>query len=89
MNVISVENLPNQAFSSVNIYLDDDYILLSPETPMLPALKHRLNDWYYKEVRADGTPAFTEIISSGDAEGILMKKRRRRIGRGNRGHGIF
>ncbi len=74
MNEISIENLPNQAFCSENIYLDDDYILLSPETPMLPALKRRLFDWSYKGVRAEGTPTFTEIISSVAAEGMLLKK---------------
>lgn len=74
MNVISVENIPSQAFSSENIYLDDNYILLSPETPMLPALTRRLLDWYYKEIMAKGSPSFTEIISSGEAEGILLKK---------------
>lgn len=74
MNEISVESMPNQAFSSENLYLDDDYILISPETPVLPALKRRLYDWSFKAIQAEGSPEFTEIISSGDAEGILMKK---------------
>ncbi len=73
MNKISVDNMPNQAFCSENIYLGEDYILLSPETPMLPTLKRRLFDWHYKSVLAKGSPKFTEIISSGDAEGILLK----------------
>ncbi len=73
MNEISVDSMPNQAFCSENIYLDEDYILLSPETPMLPTLKRRLFDWNYKSVRAKGSPEFTEIISSGDAEGILLR----------------
>ena len=74
MNEISIENMPNQAYSSENIYLDDEYILLCPETPMLLSLKRRLAAWNYKSVLAHGTPEFTEIISSGDAEGILLKK---------------
>jgi len=66
--------MPNQAFSSEHLYLDDDYILICPETPVLPGLRRRLYDWSFKSVHAQGTPEFTEIISSGDAEGILLKK---------------
>ena len=74
MNEISVENIPNQAFCSENLYLDDGYILISPETPVLAGLRRRLYDWDYRMVLAEGDPNFTEIISSGDAEGILLKK---------------
>ncbi len=74
MNELSIENLPDQAFSSENIYLDDEYILLSPDTPMLPALKRRLAEWNFKSVMAEGHPEFTEIISSGAAVGMLLKK---------------
>ena len=74
MNEISVENIPNQAFSSESMYLDDGYILISPETPFLSSLRRRLYDWEFRAVMAEGSPEFTEIISSGDAEGILLKK---------------
>ena len=69
MNEISVENIPNQAFSSENMYLDDGYILISPETPFLSSLRRRLYDWEFRAVMAEGSPEFTEIISSGDVGG--------------------
>ncbi|MDC7225305.1 MAG: HD domain-containing protein [Spirochaetales bacterium] len=74
MNEISVENLPNQAFSSESLFLDDGYILISPDTPVLPGLKRRLYDWNFKIIKAEGNPEFTEIISSAETEGILLKK---------------
>ena len=74
MNEISIENLPDKAFCSENLYLDDEYILVCPDTPILPALKKRLAAWNYKKIYAGLEPEFTEIISSGSAEGILLNK---------------
>ncbi|MBI9109202.1 MAG: HD domain-containing protein [Spirochaetales bacterium] len=71
---ISVVNMPDQAFSSECIYLDNDYILLSPETPMMPSLKHRLIEWNFKEVKSINAPVFTELASFEEAEGALLRK---------------
>ena len=73
MKDISVINLPDQAFSSECIYLDDDYILLSPDTPMMPALKRRLIEWNFKEIKTNSDPVFTELASTEEAEGALLK----------------
>lgn len=73
MNDISVINIPDQAFSSESIYLDDDYILLCPDTPMMPILKRRLMEWNFKEVKSESNPNFTELASSDEAEGALTK----------------
>lgn len=74
MNEISIENLPDKAFSSENLYLDEDYILTCPDTPILPSLKKRLSDWYYRSVYAESNPGFTEFISTTSAEGMLLSK---------------
>jgi HD-GYP domain-containing protein (c-di-GMP phosphodiesterase class II) len=73
MKDISVINIPDQAFSSECIYLDDDYILLCPDTPMMPALKRRLIEWNFKEVKTNTDPSFTELASTEEAEGALLK----------------
>jgi len=74
MKDISIINMPDQAFSSECIYLDNDYILLSPDTPLMPALKRRLAEWNFKTVKANNEPRFTELASSDEAEGALMRK---------------
>ena len=74
MNEISVINIPDKAYSSEDIYLDDEYILLSPDTPMLPAMKRRLIEWSFKQVRSETVPEFTELAVSEDTEGTLLKK---------------
>ena len=58
MNVIKVEKLPKLAYSSESIYLDKDFILLSPDVPILPNLKKRLAEWDFDTVYAEGTPVF-------------------------------
>jgi HD-GYP domain-containing protein (c-di-GMP phosphodiesterase class II) len=74
MNKLSISGLPERAFCSENIFLDKDYILLCPETPLLPRLKNRLLEWDYREVQAHGNPEFTEFTSTSEAEGILVSK---------------
>ncbi|MDC7126730.1 MAG: HD domain-containing protein [Spirochaetales bacterium] len=74
MNEIALEGIPNKAFCSENIYLEKDYILVNPDTPVLPELKNRLEQWGFKTIFAEGAPIFTEIMSGADAEGMLLKQ---------------
>lgn len=74
MKELSIENIPDKAFCSVNLYLDDDYILTCPDTPILPSLKKRLESWHYSSIFVDRDPEFTEIISSVSAEGMLLNQ---------------
>ena len=74
MKDISVINIPDRAFCSENIYLDEDFILLSPETPMLPEMKRRLIEWNFKAVKAENEPTFKEISNTVITEGTLLKK---------------
>ncbi len=74
MNEISIGNLPERAFTSEPIFLDKNYILLSPETPLIPSLKRRLEEWGFAAVYADVEPEFTELSINEETEGLLLKK---------------
>lgn len=56
MNSVSVANLPIGSFIDQPVYLDDKYVLLSPDIPISEALKKRLQEWNYSKVFTDGTP---------------------------------
>ena len=74
MKSIAVTNLPNQAFSSEKLYLDEDYIIACPDTPLLPAMKRSLIEWGFKEIFSEEEADFTEFSSLAEAEGILLRK---------------
>jgi HD-GYP domain-containing protein (c-di-GMP phosphodiesterase class II) len=72
MNNVTVSNLPVGSYISRPVYLDEKYILLSPDIPITEELQKRLLSWGYKAVYTDGTPiaAPPEIGAEfGDAEG--------------------
>ena len=56
MKTISVENLPESVFIDRPVFLDEGYILLSPDVPMNKELKERLGKWAFTEVYSDGSP---------------------------------
>jgi hypothetical protein len=45
MKKVSIESLQENAYVSEPVFLDDKYILLSPEVPISEALKARLREW--------------------------------------------
>ena len=72
MNSVTVSNLPVGSYISRPVYLDEKYILLSPDIPISEELQKRLISWGYKTVYTDGTPiaAPPEIgAESADTEG--------------------
>ncbi len=64
MKKVSIESLQENAYVSEPVFLDDKYILLSPEVPISEALKARLREWDISEVFTAGT-----IIHSLNLEG--------------------
>jgi HD-GYP domain-containing protein (c-di-GMP phosphodiesterase class II) len=62
MTAIPLKDLKADTFYNAPVYIDDAYIILTPETPMTLSLIHRLAEWEIREVFTDGT-----IIDS-DAE---------------------
>jgi putative nucleotidyltransferase with HDIG domain len=68
MNEISVSELQEGNYFDSPVYLDEAFVLLSPDTPITEELIQRLKDWGYEKVFCDGklseAPAY---ISSGAA----------------------
>jgi putative nucleotidyltransferase with HDIG domain len=68
MKEISVSDLQEDSYFNSPVYLDEAFVLLSPDTPLSEQLIQRLKNWGYERVLSDGTlseaPAY---ISSGAA----------------------
>ncbi len=68
MNELSVLDLQDSCYFNAPVYLDESFIILSPETPLSETLIQRLKRWGYENVLSDGqisdAPAY---ISSGAA----------------------
>jgi HD-GYP domain-containing protein (c-di-GMP phosphodiesterase class II) len=67
MNEIPIYKLNENSYMASSVFLDEKYILLSPETPVSAALKKRLEDWKFKTVHAESDVSSESI--SDDASG--------------------
>ncbi len=56
MNSIPFKELVPDTYYSAPVFLDESYILLTPETPLTSALINRLAEWEIREVFSDGAP---------------------------------
>jgi len=56
MNSVTVANLPVGSYIDKPVYLDEKYILLSPDIPISEELKKLLQEWGFTRVYTDGTP---------------------------------
>ncbi len=65
MNSVSVRTIEPNKYFSAPTFLDQKYILLSPETPFSQELKHRLIKWGFEEVRTTGTLSDTPADAPG------------------------
>ena len=54
MKRISVSELQQDSYIDAPVYLDEAFILLSPDTPMTEELIERLKRWGYETVLSDG-----------------------------------
>jgi len=54
MNAIPLRELVPDSYYSAPVFLDDTYILLTPETPVTAALINRLAEWEIRELYSDG-----------------------------------
>ena len=64
MKRIPLSSLVPGTFFDEPVFLDGDYILLTPDSPVTPELVQRLQKWRYMEVATDG--------NAKDAPGYLM-----------------
>lgn len=56
MNSVTVTNLPVGSYIDKPVYLDEKYILLTPDIPISEDLIKRLQEWGFSRVYTDGTP---------------------------------
>jgi HD-GYP domain-containing protein (c-di-GMP phosphodiesterase class II) len=67
MNEIPVKDLEPDTYFSKPVLLDQDYILLSTETPVTRTLINHLIEWGYRKVLTEGVPQ--QIIPDAESEG--------------------
>ncbi len=72
MNKVSIDNLPVNLYIDAPVFLDENYILLSPDVRIGKELISRLEKWQYREVFTNGTPTdkASTILTDG-SEGSL------------------
>jgi len=54
MNSVPLKDLINDSYFSAPVYLDEKYILLTPETPVTNALINRLAEWEFRQLFTEG-----------------------------------
>ena len=57
MKTVSIGNLEPNLYITDHVFLDENYILLSPDTPVSQELTERLKRWRYSEVYTLGMPS--------------------------------
>ena len=83
MEKLTVDSLPDGAFVNVQVYLDEKYILLSPDIPVTTEMKNRLKKWDFtqlfstKAAEMVNTPeaAFTAVPNQEVLEQTIEEKR--------------
>jgi len=63
-------NLPDNSYISAPVFLDEKYILLSPDVPVTAELKKRLLDWGFSQVFTDGIPQEKPNLDGADVAKI-------------------
>jgi putative nucleotidyltransferase with HDIG domain len=65
MNALRVEDIQPNAYFDAPVYLDEHYVLVSPDVQVTPELLERLRRWGYQSVYTDGTAAEAPSYMSG------------------------
>lgn len=72
MNKIPTRDLKADAIFDKPVYIDEAYIILTPETPITQSLINRLMEWEMREVYSDGTMIeaedIDELVEKGEGE---------------------
>ena len=75
MKKISVVSLVPHSFFTTPVYLDEGYIILSPDIPVTTELINRLRTWNFSQIFCDGESIIeqqdTLVAKSISQEGIL------------------
>jgi len=70
MNAIPFKELAPDTYYSAPVFLDDTYIILTPETPLTSSLINRLAEWEIRELFTEGEPIKAAGLEAVDAEGL-------------------
>jgi len=57
MNTLRIEDLQPNGYFDAPVYLDEKYVLVSPDVPVSSELVERLRRWGYQNVYTEGAPA--------------------------------
>ncbi|TFG84581.1 MAG: HD-GYP domain-containing protein [Spirochaetales bacterium] len=71
MNSVPLKDLTPDNFYNAPVFLDEGYILLTPETPVTNSLINRMAEWEFRQVFTDGYPVdvgASTIEEAGDEE---------------------
>lgn len=63
MNTIETKSLKEGMYFEAPVYLDDNYVLLTPDTPVTAFLIKSLNIWGFPRLMTDGSPMGREMPS--------------------------
>jgi len=66
MNSVPLKDLINDSYFSAPVYLDEKYILLTPETPVTNALINRLAEWEFRQVLTEGAVVDDALMDGED-----------------------
>jgi HD-GYP domain-containing protein (c-di-GMP phosphodiesterase class II) len=69
MSAINLTDLKPKQFFSRDLYLDQGYVLLAPETPVTEELVNRLTRWEFRQLQSEGLPVDAPTESEGEGEG--------------------
>lgn len=69
MNSVPLKDLISDSYFSEPVFLDEKYILLTPETPVTTALVNRLAEWEFRQVLTDGSVMSDAIMDESELEG--------------------
>jgi len=70
MGTYPVSDLKPNTYFDAPVFLEDDYVLLAPDTPVTQQLIDRLKTWKYRVVHTDGKPS-SKPSSTTDSEDRL------------------
>lgn len=73
MNSVPLKDLISDSYFSEPVFLDEKYILLTPETPVTTALVNRLAEWEFRQVLTDGSVMSDAIMDESELEGEETK----------------
>jgi len=64
MDKLTIDSLPDDAFVNVQVFLDEKFILFSPDIPVTTEAKNRLKKWGFTNLTSEGPAAMVETSNA-------------------------